>query len=201
MAQHNHEHEIIKECIPVSTNITIEISPASPTIQKTKTKHEIFDNVLTQIQSQIDILLKEEIEKTNTYCTEFKDDTKRNLNRIRERDENEILCERTVLLEKENNCLKNENGKTQWKSSKSINRDLLDKPETPTPINLTNRFESFHVAEKNSGPENKNNDVTPKSTIRNDKPKHVIGYDIYQNKDIDPLFIRNQLMILIKDHQ
>ena len=81
MAQHNHEHEIIKECIPVSTNITIEISPASPTIQKTKTKHEIFNNVLTHIQSQIDILLlKEEIEKTNTYCTEFKDDTKRNLN-------------------------------------------------------------------------------------------------------------------------
>ena len=26
----------------------------------------------------------------------------------------------------------NENGKTQWKSSKSINPDLLDKPETPT---------------------------------------------------------------------
>ena len=71
---------LIPVCIPVSTNITIETSPASPTIQKTKTKHEIFDNVLTHSQSQIDILLKEEIEKTNTYCTGFKDDTKRNLN-------------------------------------------------------------------------------------------------------------------------
>ena len=42
----------------------------------------------------------------------------------------------------------NENEKTKWKSSKTINPDLLDKPETPTPINLTNRFESAHVAEE-----------------------------------------------------
>ena len=45
----------------------------------------------------------------------------------------------------------NENGKTQWKSSKSTNPDF-DKPETPTPINLTNQFESLHIAEENSGP-------------------------------------------------
>ena len=83
-----------------------------------------------------------------------------------------------------------ENGKTQWKSSKLINPDLLDKPGTPTPINITNRFESLHVAEENSGPVNKNNDVTPKNTISNDKP-HVIVYDIYWNKDINSLFIRN----------
>ena len=62
MAQYNHEHEIIKVYIPVSTNIPIEISPASPTIHKTTTKHEISGNALTHIQSQIDIL-KEEIEK------------------------------------------------------------------------------------------------------------------------------------------
>ena len=126
---------------------------------------------------------------------------------MRERDE------RIVLLEKENNCLKieinnqqfiakmlisNENGKTQWKSSKSINRDLLDKPEIPTHINLTNRFESPYVAEENSGPENKNNGVT---FLNHANLNHVIFYDIYRNKDIDPLFIRNQLMMLIEDHQ
>ena len=157
MAQHNHED--MKVCIPVSTNIPIEMF-AFPTIHKTATKHEISDNALIQVQSQIDIF-QEGIENINTYSTEFKDDVNKNLEHksIRERDENGILCERIVLLEKENSCLKNkiknqqlinqilvsnENGKTQWKSSKSINPDLLNKPETPTPINLTNRFESLH---------------------------------------------------------
>ena len=72
---------------------------------------------------------------------------------IRERDENETLYERIVLIEKKINCLKNEikiqqliiqilisneNGKIQWKSLKSKNPYFLDKAETPTPINLTN---------------------------------------------------------------
>ena len=48
-------------CIPVSASIPIEMSTASPTIQKTPTKHEVSDNALTRIQSQIDIL-KEEIQ-------------------------------------------------------------------------------------------------------------------------------------------
>ena len=41
---------------------------------------------------------------------EFKHDINRKLEHknIRERDDNEILCERIVLFEKENNCLKNE---------------------------------------------------------------------------------------------
>ena len=164
------------------------MSSAFPTIHKTLSKHEISDNVLlTHIQSPIDIL-KEEIERTNTYQTEFK----RNVNKkfehknIRERDENEILYERIVLLEKENNCLKNEiknqqliiqmlssneNRMTQWKYSKPLNPDLLDKPETPTPIKSTNRFESLHIAEENSGPADKNNNVTPRYPIQNDKPK------------------------------
>ena len=62
MAQHNQD--IIKVCIPVSTNTPKEMSPASPTIHKTSTKHVIFDNALTHshIQSQVDIL-KEEIRK------------------------------------------------------------------------------------------------------------------------------------------
>ena len=84
MAQYNHEHEIIKVCIPVSTNITIEMSLA---------KHEISDNALIDIQSQIDIL-EEEIEKTNTYCTEFKDDINKKLEdkSIRERDEDKFYA-------------------------------------------------------------------------------------------------------------
>ena len=124
-------------------------------IHKTSTKHEISDNALTHIQSQTDIL-KEEIKKTNTYGTEFQDDINKKLEHksIRERDENEILFERIVSLKKENNCLKNKIKNQQltiqmeieWKSSKSINPDFLDKPETPTPINLTNRFERLHVA-------------------------------------------------------
>ena len=57
----------------------------------------------------------------------------------------------------------NKNGNTQWKSSKSINPDLLDKPEAPTFINLTNQFESCHVAEGNSG--HVDDDVTLKYTI------------------------------------
>ena len=35
-----------------------------------------------------------------------------------------------------------------------MNPDILHKPETPTPINLTNQFESLYVAEENSGSEN-----------------------------------------------
>ena len=91
-------------CIPVSTNIPIEISPTSPTIHKTPAKHEISDNALIHTQSQIDIS-KEEVKKTNTYCMEFKDDINKKLEHksIREKDENETLCKRRVLLEKENN--------------------------------------------------------------------------------------------------
>ena len=49
MAQGNQEiidnQEIIKVCIPVST----KMSPTSPAIHKTPTKHEISDNALTHI--------------------------------------------------------------------------------------------------------------------------------------------------------
>ena len=54
MVQHNQE--INKVCIPVSTNIPIEMSPTSPTIHKTPTKYEISDNAFTHIQNQTDIL-------------------------------------------------------------------------------------------------------------------------------------------------
>ena len=108
MAQHNQE--IIKVCLPVSTNIAIEMSPASPTIHKTLTKHKISDSALTHIQSQIDIS-KEEIQKTNIYVGNLKIIKIRNLNikvlehqkydqQNRERDENEILYKRIVLTQK-----------------------------------------------------------------------------------------------------
>ena len=133
-------------------------------------------------------ILKEEIEKTNTYCTEFKDYIKKKLGHksIPERDENEILYERIVLLEKESNCFKSEiknhrlilqmltskeNEKPQRKSSKSINPD--DNKSEKQKINP-----NLHVAEENSGPVDKNNDVAQKNAIPNEKPKHVIVYDI-----------------------
>ena len=204
MTQNNQE--IINLCITVSTIIPIEMSPGSPTIHKTPTNHEISDNALINIQSQIDI--KREIEKTNTYCAEFKEyiNTKLEHKSIRTRDENEILYEGKVSLEKENICLKNEiksqqliiqmltsneNGKNQWKSSTSINPDFLDKQDIPTSINLTNRFERLYITEENSGPVDKNNDVTPKNTIENDNLNHVIINDIHRNNNIDPLFVRN----------
>ena len=76
---------------------------------KTPTKQEISGNALTHIQSPI-YILKVEIEKTSTYYTESKDAINEKLEHKgnRERDENETLCERIVLLGKENNCSKNE---------------------------------------------------------------------------------------------
>ena len=60
--QHNQEIIIVR--IPVSTNVPIEMSPPSPKIHTITPKHEISNNVLTHIQSQIDIL-KEDIEQKN----------------------------------------------------------------------------------------------------------------------------------------
>ena len=96
-------------CIPVSTNILIEILPASPMIYKAQTKHKISDNALTLIQSQIGIL-KEEIEKTNTYCTKFKDNINKKLEHksIHERNENEVLYKRIDLHKMGNSCLRKE---------------------------------------------------------------------------------------------
>ena len=60
MARYNQE--IINVYIPVSTDILVEMSPASPTRHKTPTKYKMSDNALTYIRSQIDVLT-EEIEK------------------------------------------------------------------------------------------------------------------------------------------
>lgn len=38
----------------------------------------------------------------------------------------------------------------------------MDKPETLTSVNLTNRFKSLYIVEENSGALDKNNDATPK---------------------------------------
>ena len=105
-------HNIIKKLLKCAfqyrrTHLyAIEMSPASATIHKTPIKHEIYDNALAHIQTQIDML------KDVLFYNKS----------IRERDE------RIVLLEKESNCLRieinnqqfiakmlisNENGKTQ----------------------------------------------------------------------------------------
>ena len=57
MARYNQE--IIKVYIPVSTDILVEMSPASPTRHKTPTKNKISDNALTYIRNQIDVLTEE----------------------------------------------------------------------------------------------------------------------------------------------
>lgn len=67
----------------------------------------------------------------------------------------------------------------------------MDKPETLTSVNLTNRFKSLYVAEENSGALDKNNDATPKIWFQMKNLNHVITYDINWNKDIDPLFVKN----------
>ena len=53
-------------------------------------------------------MLKEEIEKTSSYCTKFKDDINKKLEHksICQRDEDKILYKRIDLLEKKNNCLR-----------------------------------------------------------------------------------------------
>ena len=84
----------------------------------------------------------------------------------------------------------NKNGRNQWKSSKSINPDFLDRPETSAPINLTMDLKVF-IQQK------KIKDLQIKIMTQHQKIPfqmtsiYVIVYDIRQNKDIDQLFVRN----------
>ena len=188
MAQHNQE--IIKVCIPVSTEIPIVKSPI---------KEDITQNTISYIYNQIE-LLKEEINKTNNNL---------NHRNARERDDSDILYERIALLEKENECLKNEiknhqliiqmitsneqneQRMTQYKSSNYKNPNFsYNKPSIPTPINLTNRFECLLETEKSieNENENKSEEITPTIKIPNDKPKSRKGhqYITIRNKLIQP---------------
>ena len=94
--------------IPITTNIPIELSPASPVLPKTPTKDHLPSNETTYIQNQID-LLRQELEKNITANNDFKNFINKNLvdDRAIKNDSAEILYERISMLEKENQCLKN----------------------------------------------------------------------------------------------
>ena len=87
--------------IPVSTNITIVLSPFSPVLLKSPTKTQIPSTDVTYMQHQIDAL-RQEIEKNAAENNEFKNLIKKKLTeeRIHKRDEAEILHEKITVLEK-----------------------------------------------------------------------------------------------------
>ena len=87
----------------------IELTPGSPLLRKTPTKGEITSNNYSYIQHQID-LLKQELEKNTAKNIEFRRNIEKKLtkSKLNDRDEAEILYERIIILEKKNECLKNE---------------------------------------------------------------------------------------------
>ena len=95
--------------IPVSTNIPIVLSPSPPVLLKTLTKMQIRSTDFTYIQHQID-RSRQEMEKNAAENNEFKNSMKKKLakERIHKRVEAEILYEKITILEKENQCLKNQ---------------------------------------------------------------------------------------------
>ena len=94
--------------IPVSTNVPIELTPASPVLRKTPTKEETISNNYLYIQHQID-LLKQELEQKTVMNMEFQKKIEKTLTKatLNDKDKKEILYERIVILEEENECLKN----------------------------------------------------------------------------------------------
>ena len=103
---HSTNDEIL---IPVSTNIPIVLSPSPPVLLKTPTKMQIRSTDFTYIQHQID-RSRQEMEKNAAENNEFKNSMKKKLakERIHKRVEAEILYEKITILEKENQCLKNQ---------------------------------------------------------------------------------------------
>ena len=95
--------------IPIATNIPIELSPASPVLPKTPTIEHLPLNGTTYFQHQID-LLRQELEKNVTANNDFKNFINKKLadERAHKNDSAEILYEKIRILEKENQCLKNE---------------------------------------------------------------------------------------------
>ena len=76
---------------------------------KTPSKTQIPSTDMTYTQHQID-RLRQEMEKSAAENNEFKNLIKKNLaeEKIHKRDEAEILYEKITILEKQNQCLKNE---------------------------------------------------------------------------------------------
>ena len=170
--------------IPIATNIPIELSPASPVLPKTPTMEHLPLHDTTYFQHQVD-LLREELEKNVTANNDFKNFINKKLvdERAYKNDAAEILHGRIRMLEKENQCLKNEiknqqaviemlitNDKCadEWKTvkTKSKNNTNIASPSTvspknPSPVNLKNRFDNLIVTELNQIEINESQDHTP----------------------------------------
>ena len=93
----------------IATNIQIELSPVSPVLQKMPAMKHLPSNETNYIQHQID-LLRQELEKNITAINDFKNFINKKLSAERaiKNDSAEIFYERIRMLEKENQCLKNE---------------------------------------------------------------------------------------------
>ena len=163
--------------IPVSTNVPIELTPGSPVLRKTPTKEEITSNNSSYIQHQID-LLKHKVEKNTVMNMEFQRSIEKTLTKakLNDRDEVEILHQRIVILEKENECLKNEvrnqnkiiqtlltdERKERWITVNKRSLEVENKVYehlTLVPVNLKNRFQNL---EQPSITE-QHNDATPQN--------------------------------------
>ena len=150
-----------KVLIPIATNIPIELSPASTVLPKTPTMEHLTLNDTAYFQHQID-LLRQELEKNVTANNDFKNFINKKLadERAHKNDAAEILHDRIRMLEKENQCLKNEiknqqaviemlitNDKCadEWKTVKTKSKNNTNiasrstvSPKTPAPVNLKN---------------------------------------------------------------
>ena len=95
--------------IPIATNILLELSPASPVLPKTPTMEHLPLNDTSYFQHQIH-LLRQELEKNVPANNDFKNFINKKLADEREHKNAsaEILYEQIRMLEKENQCLKNE---------------------------------------------------------------------------------------------
>ena len=150
------------------------LSPSSPVLLKTPTKAQIPSTDMTYIHHQVD-RLRQEIEKNAAENNESKNLIKKNLTegRIHKRDEAKILSKNITILEKENQCLKNEVKNQQAAIEMLITEDKCgnewkvvknDKIKTNTnktsacsmpskvssAVNLQNPFSSLMVTEENS---------------------------------------------------
>ena len=101
--------------IPITTNIPIELSPASPVLPKTPTKDHLPSNETTYIQNQID-LLRQELEKNITANNDFKNFINKKLADEKER----LKMTQLTFYLKKLECLKRKTSvlKTKLKISK-----------------------------------------------------------------------------------
>ena len=172
--------------IPIATNILIELSPASPLLPKTPIMEHLLSNGTTYFQHQIDLLMQE-LEKNVTANNDFRTFINKKLadKRARKNGEAEIPYEIIRMLEKENQCLKNEiknqqeviemlitNDKcaNEWKTVKIKSKNNANiaspssvSPKYPSSVNLQHRFDNLMVTEVNRIEIYESQDHTPPS--------------------------------------